>query len=137
MKQWLKHSGRLLPRDASLLILRGQGVSFKGVRLISHFTRTSSTTAAKQRTTEDEEDDNEDKVSNQRKIEASPEECDQIVEGLSLVKAKAKQVQEFLKKDEALIIKKLGYNAWNWICTKSGGIYEQAGFITLMTFNFF
>ena len=92
MKQWLKHSDKLLPRDASLLILRGQEVSFKGVRLISHFTRTSSTTAAKQRTTEDEEDDNEEKVSKQRKIEASPEECDLAVEGLSLVKSKAKQV---------------------------------------------
>ena len=67
--------------------------------MISHFTRNSSTAAAKQCTTEDEEDDNEEKVSKQRKIKASPEECDQAVEGLSLVKAKAKQVQEFLKKD--------------------------------------
>jgi len=92
MKQWLKHSDRLLPRDASLLFLRGQGVSFKGVRLISHFTRTSSTAAAKQRTTEDEEDDNEEKVSKKVNIEASLEECDQAVEGLSLIKAKAKQV---------------------------------------------
>ena len=91
-KQWLKHSDMFLPRDASLLVLRGHGVSFKGVRLISHFTRNSSTIAAKQRTTEDEEDDNEEKVSKQRKIEASPEECDQEIEGLSLVKAKEKQV---------------------------------------------
>ena len=103
MKQCLKHSDRFLPRDASLLVLRGQGVSFKGVRLISDFKRTSSTAAAKQRTTEDEDDDNEEKVSRQRKIEASPEECDQAVKGLSLVKAKAKQVQEFLKKDEAFV----------------------------------
>ena len=76
MKQWLKHSDKLLLRDASLLILRGRGVSFKGVRLISHFKRNSSTVAAKQRTTEDENDDNEEKVSRQRKIEASLEECD-------------------------------------------------------------
>ena len=130
MKQWLKHSDELLPRDASLLILRGQGVSFKGFILISHFKRTSSTVAAKQHTIEDEEDDNEEKVSKQRKIEASPKECDQAVEGLSLVKAKEKQVQEFLKKGEAFVKKKLGYNAWNWICTKSGAIYEQASFIT-------
>ena len=60
--------------------------------MISHFTRNSSTAAIKQRTTEDEEDDNEEKFSKQRKIEASPEECDHVVEGLSLVKAKAKQV---------------------------------------------
>ena len=74
--QWLKHSERLLPRDASLLVLKGQGVSFKGVKLISHFTRTSSIATAKQHTTEDEEYDNQEKVSKQRKIEASPEECD-------------------------------------------------------------
>ena len=75
--------------------------------MISHFTRNSSTAVAKQRTIEDEEDDNEEKVSNQINIEASPEECDQAVEGLSLVKAKEKQVQEFLKKDEAFL-KKIG-----------------------------
>ena len=92
MKQWLKHSDWFLPRDASLLVLRGQGVTFKGVRLISHFTRTSSIVEAKQHTIEDEEYDNEEKVSKQRNIEASPEECDQAVEGLSLVKAKEKQV---------------------------------------------
>ena len=73
--------------------------------MISHFTRTSSTAIEKQHTTEDEEDDNEENVSKQRNIEASPEECDQAVEGLSLVKAKAKQVQEFLKKDEAFVKK--------------------------------
>ena len=73
--------------------------------MISHFTKTSYTAAVKQRTTEDEEDDNEEKVSKQRKIEASLEECDQEVEGLSLVKAKEKQMQEFLKKDEAFVKK--------------------------------
>lgn len=104
-KQWLKHPDGLLLRDASLLVLRGQGLSSEGVRLISHFTRTSSTAAAKQRAIEDEEDDNKEKVSKQRKIEASPEECDQAVEGLSLVKAKAKQVQDFLKKDERFVKK--------------------------------
>ena len=92
MKQWLKHSDRLLPRDASLLVLRGHGVSFKGFILISHFTKTSSATASKPHTTEDEEDENEEKVSKQRRIETSPEECDQEIEGLSLVKAKEKQV---------------------------------------------
>lgn len=102
-KQWLRFSDRMLLRDASLLVLRGQGVSSEGVRLICHLTRTSSTAAAKQRTTEDEKDDNEEKISKQRKIEASPEECDQAVKGLSLVKAKAKQVQEFLKKDESFV----------------------------------
>ena len=85
--------------------------------MISHFTRTSSTATTKKRTTEDKDDDNEEKVSKQRNIEASPEECDQAVEGLSLVKAKAKQVQEFLKKDEAFIKK-------NWAIMLGIGHYN-------------
>lgn len=49
---------------------------------------------------------NEQQVSGQKK-EASPEECDQAVEGLSTVKAKAKamQIQESSKSDKSLMMR--------------------------------
>jgi LETM1 and EF-hand domain-containing protein 1 len=55
--------------------------------------------------TDDEQ--SEDQMQNKKKKEASPEECDQAVEGLSTAKAKAKakQVQESLKVDQSVIQK--------------------------------
>eukprot|EP01018_Ginkgo_biloba_P006597 Gb_30158 [translate_table: standard] len=108
-KQLLKLSERALFRDAATLCLtndvRAQLVLSAGFRWISHSTRTSSTATASERATDNQEDHNEEQVLKQRKIETSPEECDQAVEGLSSVKAKVKQEQEFLKKDESFIKK--------------------------------
>lgn len=60
-----------------------------GIGLISQSVRNASTSAAKQRDLSSDEEDNNELVAKKRK-EASPEECDQAVEGLSTAKAKAK-----------------------------------------------
>ncbi|KAI0508167.1 hypothetical protein KFK09_014301 [Dendrobium nobile] len=68
-----------------------------GVRGLSQYVRTASTATAKQPEIGSEDHD-EDQKKKQNK-EASPEECDQAVEGLSTAKAKAKakQLQETQK----------------------------------------
>uniref|UniRef100_A0ACD5TAP8 Uncharacterized protein n=1 Tax=Avena sativa TaxID=4498 RepID=A0ACD5TAP8_AVESA len=55
----------------------------------------------------DTEEQSDDQNQEKRKKEASPEECDQAVEGLSTAKAKAKakQVQDLLKSDQSIIKK--------------------------------
>jgi LETM1 and EF-hand domain-containing protein 1 len=55
----------------------------------------------------DTEEQSDDQNQNKRKKEASPEECDQAVEGLSTAKAKAKakQVQDLLKADQSIVKK--------------------------------
>ncbi|KAF3451078.1 hypothetical protein FNV43_RR07167 [Rhamnella rubrinervis] len=63
-----------------------------GISWMSHSTRNSSTAAAAAKQQElggSDNEDNEELVTNKRK-EASPEECDQAVEGLTTAKAKAK-----------------------------------------------
>ncbi|GMH07610.1 hypothetical protein Nepgr_009450 [Nepenthes gracilis] len=66
--------------------------------------RYASSVAAGQPELPSDNDRNEQKVSSQGK-EASPEECDQAVEGLSTVKAKAraKQLQESQKSDKPIL----------------------------------
>ncbi|XP_059665652.1 uncharacterized protein LOC132311656 [Cornus florida] len=78
-----------------------------GVRWISESMRYSSTATAGQPKLNSDNDGNEEKDAKQRK-EASPEECDQAVEGLSTVKAKAKakKLQE-PQKGAKFIIKRL------------------------------
>ncbi|KAH7547629.1 hypothetical protein FEM48_Zijuj01G0330100 [Ziziphus jujuba var. spinosa] len=60
-----------------------------GIRWMSQSIRNASTATVKQQEPASDEDDNEELVLKKRK-EASPEECDQAVEGLSTAKAKAK-----------------------------------------------
>lgn len=61
-----------------------------GIRWMSHSARNASTAAAKQQELgSDDDEDNQELLAKKRK-EASPEECDQAVEGLSTAKAKAK-----------------------------------------------
>ncbi|KAK9997808.1 hypothetical protein SO802_017411 [Lithocarpus litseifolius] len=77
-----------------------------GVRWISQSIYCASTAAAGQPETAGGNDENEQKVAKKAK-EASPEECDQAVEGLSNVKAKAKakQMQEPQKSVESIMKK--------------------------------
>ncbi|XP_058183939.1 uncharacterized protein LOC131301593 [Rhododendron vialii] len=60
-----------------------------GMRFMPQSVRYASTAAAGQRDVGSDNEDNEDLAAKKRK-EASPEECDQAVEGLSSAKAKAK-----------------------------------------------
>ncbi|KAG6647517.1 mitochondrial proton/calcium exchanger protein-like isoform X1 [Carya illinoinensis] len=75
-----------------------------GVQWISQSVRFASAAPLGQAETASGNDENEQKVSKRVK-EASPEECDQAVEGLSTVKAKAKakQMQESQKKVESIM----------------------------------
>ncbi|KAJ0035594.1 hypothetical protein Pint_26243 [Pistacia integerrima] len=69
-----------------------------GFRLMSHSVRNASSATAKQPEMVSDDEENEELVSKKRK-QASPEECDQAVEGLSTAKAKAmaKKLQETQK----------------------------------------
>uniref|UniRef100_A0A5B7AUX7 Mitochondrial proton/calcium exchanger protein n=1 Tax=Davidia involucrata TaxID=16924 RepID=A0A5B7AUX7_DAVIN len=68
---------------------RSEFVSPMGVRLMSQSLRYASTATAGQPDLGSDDEENEELVAKRRK-EASPEECDQAVEGLSTAKAKAK-----------------------------------------------
>ncbi|KAB1218164.1 LETM1 and EF-hand domain-containing protein 1, mitochondrial [Morella rubra] len=68
---------------------RSEYTSPIGTRLISQSIRNASTAAAKQPDMGDDDEHKEELVTKKKK-EASPEECDQAVEGLSSAKAKAK-----------------------------------------------
>lgn len=67
-------------------------ISPMGHTLLPSTIRYSSTATAKQPDSGSDDEDNEDLVAKKKK-EASPEECDQAVEGLSSAKAKAKAKQ--------------------------------------------
>ncbi|XP_044466664.1 mitochondrial proton/calcium exchanger protein-like [Mangifera indica] len=69
-----------------------------GFTLMSHLVRNGSTATAKKHEMVSDDEENEELVSKKRK-QASPEECDQAVEGLSTAKAKAnaKKLQETQK----------------------------------------
>jgi len=75
-----------------------------GASWLSNSSRYYSTAAAGQPDFNGSNDRNEEKVSAQSK-EPSPEECDQAVEGLSSVKAKAKakQMQETQKSEKSML----------------------------------
>nr|XP_027120026.1 mitochondrial proton/calcium exchanger protein-like [Coffea arabica]XP_027120027.1 mitochondrial proton/calcium exchanger protein-like [Coffea arabica]XP_027120028.1 mitochondrial proton/calcium exchanger protein-like [Coffea arabica] len=87
-------SGKLWRRSNGIL-LSGYGnrnlelISPTGVRLMSHSIRYASTATAKQPNLGSDDEEDEERVSKKRK-EASPEECDEAVVGLSTAKAKAK-----------------------------------------------
>ncbi|XP_031505162.1 uncharacterized protein LOC116267529 [Nymphaea colorata] len=73
-----------------------------GVRWMSQSLRTASTATVKEPSIDSGVEPNEEQTKKQIK-EASPEECDQAVEGLSSAKAKAKQFQESQKKAKSPI----------------------------------
>lgn len=87
-------SGNLWRRSNGIL-LSGYGnrnlelISPMGVRLMSHSIRYASTATAKRPNLGSDDEEDEEMVSKKRK-EASPEECDEAVVGLSTAKAKAK-----------------------------------------------
>ncbi|CAM0955647.1 unnamed protein product [Alopecurus aequalis] len=102
----------LLRRPAHVISLYGYGIGRNefalplGARGLLQSVRRASTATAGQRKL-DTEEQSDDQNQNKRKKEASPEECDQAVEGLSTAKAKAKakQVQEMLKSDQSIVKK--------------------------------
>ncbi|XP_047317004.1 mitochondrial proton/calcium exchanger protein-like [Impatiens glandulifera] len=104
-----------LPKLSALGLFRG---GFHGVlvtrshfdfpgesRMISEFRHYSSSATAGQRNLHKDDEENEEAVAMKRK-EASPEECDQAVEGLSTVKAKAKakRLQESKKAADSAML---------------------------------
>jgi LETM1 and EF-hand domain-containing protein 1 len=78
-----------------------------GARGLLQSVRRASTATAGQPKLDVEEEQSEDQKLSKRKKEASPEECDQAVEGLSTAKAKAKakQLQESLKSSQSIMQK--------------------------------
>lgn len=105
-REFLKHDYFKLPTLGSRIGISGS-LSPLGVRWIKEFALYSSTAAAGEPAVPGGDDKNEESTVKQKK-EASPEECDQAVEGLSTVKAKAraKQLQD-TQKDEKSIIKRI------------------------------
>lgn len=105
----LKFSERPLFGDVITLDIARYGRPQLGlsaeIRWISQSTNTSSIATASQPATDSPKENNGDQTLKQKKAEASPEECDQAVEGLSTVKAKAKQAQESRRKDETVVRK--------------------------------
>ncbi|KQK00271.1 mitochondrial proton/calcium exchanger protein [Brachypodium distachyon] len=99
-------------RPAHVISLYGHGIGRNeftlplGARGLLHSVRRASTATAGQPKLDIEEEQSEDQK-HKRKKEASPEECDQAVEGLSTAKAKAKakQVQESLKASQSIVQK--------------------------------
>ncbi|EMS51213.1 hypothetical protein TRIUR3_18170 [Triticum urartu] len=101
----------LLRRPAHVISHYGYGIGRNeftlpfGARGLLQSVRKASTATAGQPKLDIEEKGDENQ--NKRKKEASPEECDQAVEGLSTAKAKAKakQVQDSLKADQSIVKK--------------------------------
>lgn len=108
-RELLKFSERALFGDVITLDIARYGRPQLGlyaeIRWISQSTNTSSTATASQPATDSRKDHNGEQTLKHKKKEASPEECDQAVEGLSTVKAKAKQAQESRRKDETIVRK--------------------------------
>ncbi|XP_037454262.1 mitochondrial proton/calcium exchanger protein-like [Triticum dicoccoides] len=100
-------------RPAHVISLHGYGIGrsnefalpFGARGLLQSVRRASTATAGQPKL--DIEEQSEDQKQNKKKKEASPEECDQAVEGLSTAKAKAKakQVQESLKASRSIVQK--------------------------------
>ncbi|CAM0152294.1 unnamed protein product [Urochloa decumbens] len=78
-----------------------------GARYMLQSLRASSTATSGKPKLDIDDEQSEDQKQNTKKKEASPEECDQAVEGLSTAKAKAKakQVPESLKASQTVIQK--------------------------------
>ncbi|KAF0901130.1 hypothetical protein E2562_038039 [Oryza meyeriana var. granulata] len=103
----------LLQRPTHGISLSAYGIGRKefglpmGARYLLQSVRTASTATAGQPKLDIEDEHSEDQKQDKKKKEASAEECDQAVEGLSSAKAKAKakQVQESLKAGQSLLQK--------------------------------
>jgi LETM1 and EF-hand domain-containing protein 1, mitochondrial len=82
------------------------GLPLRARSMLQSF-HTSSTATAGQPKLDIDSEHSEDQKQNTKKKKASPEECDQAVEGLSTVKAKAKakQVPESLKASQSVVQK--------------------------------
>ena len=106
-------ANRFLQRPAHGISLSHYGIGkndfglLLGARSILQSVRASSTATAGQRKLDIDDEQGEDQKQNRKKKEASPEECDQAVEGLSTAKAKAKakQVQESPKVSQSVMQK--------------------------------
>ncbi|XP_038889926.1 mitochondrial proton/calcium exchanger protein [Benincasa hispida] len=81
---------------------RGTSASCMGFRHVLQLSHYSTTATAGQPEFGGDNDRNEKQAANRIK-EPSPEDCDQAVEGLSTVKAKAKQMQDSQKSAESLL----------------------------------
>ncbi|KAE8818047.1 Ca2+ binding protein cbp1 [Hordeum vulgare] len=94
----ISHYGYGIGRNEFTLPLGARG-------LLQSVRKASTATAGQPKLDIEEQGDNQNQ--NKRKKEASPEECDQAVEGLSTAKAKAKakQVQDSLKADQSIVKK--------------------------------
>ena len=78
---------------ASVINGRSEFIAPTGFRFMSQSVRYASTAAAGQHDLGSDDEENEELAAKRRK-EASPQECDQAVEGLSTAKAKAKAKQK-------------------------------------------
>ncbi|GJM88753.1 hypothetical protein PR202_ga05310 [Eleusine coracana subsp. coracana] len=112
-KKDLQGLGNGFQRPAHLISLPHSGIGRNefglplGARYLLQSVRRASTATARQPKMEMDDEQSEDQKQIKKKKEASPEECDQAVEGLSSAKAKAKakQVQESLKAGQSVIQK--------------------------------
>jgi LETM1 and EF-hand domain-containing protein 1 len=103
----------LLQRPAHVISLLHCGIGRNefglplGARYLLQSVRRASTATARQPNMDTDDEQSEDQKQTKKKKDASPEECDQAVEGLSTAKAKAKskQVQESLKAGQSIIHK--------------------------------
>ncbi|KAK3138611.1 hypothetical protein QOZ80_5AG0371070 [Eleusine coracana subsp. coracana] len=112
-KKDLQGLGNGFQRPAHVISLPHSGIGRNefglplGARYLLQSVRRASTATARQPKMEMDDEQSEDQKQIKKKKEASPEECDQAVEGLSSAKAKAKakQVQESLKAGQSVIQK--------------------------------
>lgn len=101
---YLRHNSCRIPNLGSR---NGIGGSSLGVKWLTEYVRHYSTAAAGQPNLGQDDNKNEESTVKQKK-EASPEECDQAVEGLSTIKAKAKAKQlQDTQKDAKTMIKRI------------------------------
>ncbi|KAL6856929.1 hypothetical protein ACP4OV_018311 [Aristida adscensionis] len=103
---FLRHPANGIPISGCGFGRNEYGLPF-GARSLLQSVRTASTATAGQPKLDTDDEQSEDQRQNKKKKEASPEECDQAVEGLSnaKAKAKAKQVQESLKASQSVMQK--------------------------------
>lgn len=111
---------------------RTDSASPLGIAWVSQCRRTASTVAADQPKLQNEKDGDEETAGKQVK-EASPEECDQAVEGLSSVKAKAKAKQIEPQKSSISILKRV----WNMILGIGPALRAVASMSRFSFFTFF
>lgn len=111
----------------------GQNFNFysPGKRWMLHPIRTASTAAAKQQELGSDDEDNEEMIAKKRK-EASPEDCDQAVAGLSSARAKAKAKQ--LQNSQRLVSAVL-YRIWTTLLGIGPALRAVASMSRLVPFH--